>query len=103
MPTKHRWKELNPQDTGLESGPQPLLTDVAGVGKKKSRLAPDARLRRLPGAISRWRSHRWAAHARAQLGPEPVVVEGVFTHGSQARRPGHGALPPRLPRVPLAV
>src|SRR5687768_14141990 len=28
--TMHRWKESNPRDTGLESGQQPLLTDVAG-------------------------------------------------------------------------
>src|SRR6266540_6154749 len=56
-----------------------------------------------PWGISRWRSHRWAAYSRAQLDPELVVVEGVFTHGSQARRPSHGALPPCLPRVAFAV
>ena len=32
---KHRWKESNPRDAGLESGPQPLRTDVVTYGQKK--------------------------------------------------------------------
>src|SRR5262245_57831815 len=77
---KHRWKESNRRDAGLESGPQPLRTDVASLGTEKG-----AACCRLPGSDGSWdhlplrRSPRWAARTRAQLALE-LVVEGVFTH-----------------------
>jgi hypothetical protein len=46
---KHRWRESNPHDAGLESGPQPLHIgdDPEDRAKEKSRLLPVTRLRRL--------------------------------------------------------
>jgi hypothetical protein len=46
---KHRWKESNPRDTGLESGPQPLRTDVVSVDIQKR-----AACCRLPGSDGSW-------------------------------------------------
>ena len=103
---KHRWKESNPRDAGLESGPQPLRTDVACP--KAGDIEKGAACCRTPGSDGSWealplrRSPRWAARTRAQLDRE-LVVEGVFAHGSQACRQNHGARPPCLSRVPRAV
>jgi len=44
---KHRWKESNPRDAGLESGPQTIAHRREVKTKQKSRLPPGARLRRL--------------------------------------------------------
>lgn len=77
---KHRWKESNPRDAGLESGPQPLRTDVVKCGKRKEPPGAGDPAQTAPGMISRWRSHRWAARTRAQFGPAELVIEGIDVH-----------------------
>src|SRR3954453_17669620 len=100
---KHRWKESNPRDAGLESGPQTIAHRREVKTKQKSRLPPGARLRRLLEKLSTRRSPSRAARTRAQLIGELGVEERAFVHGSQARRQSQRAAPPGLPRVAHAV
>ena len=68
---KHRWKESNPREPGLESGPQPVRTDVAEKAKKKEPPAAGSPAQTTPGRLSRkeitqvGRPHSGSARPRA--------------------------------------
>lgn len=87
---KHRWRESNPRNAGLESGSQPLHTgDGPGFGQKKRAACCRYPAQTAPGGLPSRRSSRRTALVRAEL-----VVEGLIAHGSQARRQSHAAGPP---------
>ena len=88
---KHRWRESNPRDAGLESGPQPLHTgDGPSFGQKKRAACCRYPAQTAPGGLPSQGSSRRTAHARAEL----VGLIGLVAHRSQTRRQSHAATPP---------
>lgn len=87
---KHRWRESNPRNAGLESGSQPLHTgDGPMFGQKKRAACCRYPAQTAPGGLPSRRSSRRTARIRAEL-----VVEGLIAHGTQARRQSRAAGPP---------